>query len=306
MRVSVVCIGNELLMDEGVGPACARYLQTRYELPQDVQVFDRACMGMAVISDLRACDFMLVLDAVEVPGAQPGQVFSFAPNDAAISPARMASLHEVRFADVLASAELLGIRREGHCLGIQVENMSPSDFVMALTPRVAAALPLLAQAAVRYLRNELGFEVRDLLAEGDPLRAGRRLAGARNFSAEGVWGEGEAAIGQEELDAAPAVAYPAVYGEADCTVMARYLSVGLGAVGAGGAWDGSVPACVRVELPAGAASQALAGRFGLEACDGAGSKGRAVYGAWVSPLMTDYDCDALIGSCLELVEAAGA
>ena len=307
MRVSVICIGNELLMDEGVGPACARYLQTRYALPPEVQVFDRACMGMAVISDLRACDFMLVLDAVEVPGARPGQVFSFEPDDTAMSPAGMTSLHEVRFADVLASAKLLGIERTGHCLGIQVENMSPSEFVMALTPRVAAALPLLAQAAVRYLRNELGFEVRDLLAEGDPLRAGRGLVGARDFSRTGVCGGSGPTVEASELAAAPQVAYPQVYGEPDCTVMARYLSGGLAAVGAEGAWDEAVPACVRFLLPAGEQADELAARFGLEMrpCDDEAPAGWAPYAAWMSSQATDYDCDALIGSCLELIEAVG-
>ncbi len=39
-------------------------------------------------SDLRAYDFVLVLDAVEVPGARPGQVFSFAPDDVAPTPPR--------------------------------------------------------------------------------------------------------------------------------------------------------------------------------------------------------------------------
>lgn len=166
MKVKVICIGNELLMDEGVGPAVARYLLSRYRFPDGVEILDRACMGMAIISDLRDCDFALVLDAVDVPGAVPGQVFSFEPTDVAPTPAGMTSLHDVRFADVLGSAEMLGISCKGHCFGIQVENMSPSEFVCALTPKVAAAMPLLARNAVCYLRDELGIQAVDLLAEG--------------------------------------------------------------------------------------------------------------------------------------------
>ena len=143
MRVSLICIGNELLLDDGVGPAVARYLLSRYRFPDNVMVIDRACMGMAIISDLREADFALVLDAVEVPGATPGEIFSFEPTDVAPTPAGMASLHDVRFADVLGSASFLGISCTGHCFGVQVENMSPSEFVKALTPRVAAAVPYL-------------------------------------------------------------------------------------------------------------------------------------------------------------------
>ena len=152
MRVSLICIGNELLLDDGVGPAVARYLLSRYRFPDNVMVIDRACMGMAIISDLREADFALVLDAVEVPGATPGEIFSFEPTDVAPTPAGMASLHDVRFADVLGSASFLGISCTGHCFGIQVENMSPSEFVRALTPK--------------YLREELGIGVEDLLEQG--------------------------------------------------------------------------------------------------------------------------------------------
>ncbi len=166
VRVSIICIGNELLMDDGVGPACARYLLSRYEFPENVQVIDRACMGMAIISDLRECDFALVLDAIEVPGAVAGELFSFEPQDVAPTPAGMTSLHDVRFADVLGSAEFLGIRCAGHCFGVQAENMNPSEFIRALTPRVAAAVPLVCRLAVDYLRDILHVEVQDRLSQG--------------------------------------------------------------------------------------------------------------------------------------------
>ncbi len=189
MKVKLICIGNELLMDDGVGPAVARYLLSRYRFPDDVEVIDRACMGMAIISDLRTCDSALVLDAVDVPNAAPGQIFSFEPTDVAPTPAGMTSLHDVRFADVLGSAQMLGIDCKGHCFGIQVENMSPSEFVRALTPKVAAAVPLLARNAVRYMHDELGIQAVDLLAEGT---------------------------------AQPAM--PEVFGEPDASVMTGYLA----------------------------------------------------------------------------------
>lgn len=182
MRVAVMGVGNELLLDEGFGPACARYLAARFELPACVDVLDRAVMGMAVIPDLREHDYVLVLDTVEVPGAEPGQMFSFAPEDIAVTNF-MASLHEMRFADVLSSAELLGISCQGHCLGVQAQNIAPEEFVIALTPRVAAAVPLLAAAAARWLASELGLEVRDVWASEDPYRAGGDHPQRRRFGA---------------------------------------------------------------------------------------------------------------------------
>lgn len=199
MRVAVIGIGNELLLDEGAGPACARYLAARWELPACVDVMDRATMGMAIIADLREHDRALVLDAVDVPGAEPGTLFGFGPQDAQGGQV-MASLHEMRFADVLAAAELIGVPCRGYCLGVQAENISPAQFAEALTPRVAAAMPFLAAAAARWLRDELGLDVRDLLAAGE--------------------------VRADELP------LPVVAGEPDATVAARYLLAGLSAVGA--------------------------------------------------------------------------
>ena len=290
MRVAVIGIGNELLMDEGAGPACARYLEARFELPECVDVLDRSVMGMAVVSDLREHDVALVLDAVEVPGAAPGQLFSFAPEDA-LGGQTMGSLHEMRFADVLSTAELMGVSCKGHCMGVQAENISPEEFAMALTPRVAAAVPLLAAFAARWLEGELGLAVRDRFAREDPLRAGCGAPGARTFAHR----EALAPYGPAE-DALPTLA-----GEPDVSVMAHYLRAGLSAVGATCADADEAAGMVCFHLPAGEASEELARRFGVEV---AGKRdGTLGLCACVCPDVTDYDCDALIGGVKALLDA---
>lgn len=261
LKVKLICIGNELLMDDGVGPAAARYLLSRYRFPDNVEILDRACMGMAIISDLRDCDFALVLDAVDVPGAVPGQVFSFEPTDVAPTPAGMTSLHDVRFADVLGSAEMLGISCRGHCFGIQAENMSPSEFVRALTPKVAAALPLLARNAVRYLGDELGIQTVDLLAVGE---------------------------------AQPVV--PTVFGEPDASVMTGYLAHRLEEAG-----FTPEPVCgrddaMRIAVRIGCSTEGMSafadGFTAIEVLPV--EDGRPACTIVVSSKATDIDCDAFV------------
>ena len=311
MRVAVICIGNELLLDEGVGPACGRYLVARYELPSEVEVLDRAVMGMAIISDLRRCDVALVLDAVEVPGAEPGVLFSFAPDDAMTSGPATLSLHEMRFADVLAAAELMGVRCQGHCLGIQVENMSPTEFAMGLTPRVAAAVPLLAAAAARWLRTELGLPVRDRLGEV----AG--LSGAADGASDvpGAAGEADPVVAAQVRAELP---MPPIAGEPDVSVMTRYLAAGLRAVGAvvceervGGASDGTrgIVACAVPGLADGGAVElaALAARLSprveLGLAVAGGADGSVELELTVRPDTIDHDCDLIISAVRDLIRA---
>lgn len=333
MRVAVICVGNELLLDEGAGPATGRYLASRWALPAEVDVIDCATMGMAILADLRAHDRALVLDAVDVPGAAPGTLFSFEPDDVATS-GQMASLHEMRFGDVLQAAELIGVSCAGHCLGVQAENISPDRYVRGLTPRVAAAVPLLAATAARWLRDELGLDVADRVAGTDPARAGQLPApeGARDFSGArrtpapaNAWAPALETQGGVS-DPATGVMLPLVFGDADASVMAGYLASGLRAVGAGdvrrepacaaatgAATTGTAKTHVAAEgvstssarvtftLPAMAAPadvDALIARFGL-LDGGAGAEGRRL-SAIVNATITDYDCDALIGACQRL------
>lgn len=360
MSIAVLCVGNELLMDEGAGPACGRYLEARYQLPEDVHVLDRAVMGMAIISDLRAHDMALVIDALDVPGAEPGDLFSFAPQDAATS-GQISSLHEIRFSDVLATAELAGISSQGYCLGVQALNISPSEFVRALTPRVAAAIPLLAAEAARWLRAQTGEPLADRLAQGDPFRAGQAtpVAGARDFSEREVApaiiavpvtapagttaapvtapapadAAGVPDATQGWVEGPLGVPLPVVWGEPDFSIMASYLRRGLQAIGASvsaspdddtAANEQQVTRAsgqeVLISLPLRARGvpvlaegvapaqpndvldvDGLVARFGLKdlGLDEAGE--HRLLSAFVGPQITDYDCDALIGSCLGLL-----
>lgn len=306
MRVKLICIGNELLLDDGVGPAAARYIESRYCLPENVTVANCACMGMAVISDLRDCDYALVLDAVDVPGARPGQVFSFEPDDAAPTPPGATSLHDMRFADVLHSASLLGIESGGRCFGIQVENRDPSEFIVGLSPRVAAAVPFLAQAAVRHVVDVLGIGgIVDVAATLDPYRAGRGYCGERDFSREGARARGPE-IPVEEVSAWRPPVSPVVFGEPTAEYAADYLEKSLEAVGVAGVGRARADEGGRLgvgwTLPTCDETEALASRFGVELRDAQRGSGECACLAFVGPQTTDYDLDALIGACFEVVE----
>ncbi len=158
MRVNIICVGNDLLMDDGFGPAVARCLREGYELPENVEVLDCGVMGYAILPDLKACDLAVVVDAVDGTDAEPGTLFSFDPEDMqGAAPSEMLSLHEVRFADVLASARFLGATCRARCFGVQVENASPSELRCELTPRVAAAVEPLCEHVAAFLGEECGI-----------------------------------------------------------------------------------------------------------------------------------------------------
>lgn len=151
-RIAVMCIGNMLMLDEGLGPRVAEELIKRYEFPEGVDVLDSGTMGMSLLADFKHYDFILVVDAVDNTGEEPGTVVRFSPEDIA-SYTVMHSAHDIRFIDVLEASELLGYRPVGRCIGVQVENMNPVELTMGLTPAVEAAVPLVIQTVLATLAD---------------------------------------------------------------------------------------------------------------------------------------------------------
>lgn len=149
-RILILCIGNILLLDEGVGPRVAQELLEHHELPPEVTVLDRGCMGMALLSDFKEADKILVVDAVDNTGLAPGTVVTFKPEDIAPYQA-FHGAHDTRLIDVLQAAALLGYTPDTDCLGVQIKSMAPEDFVIGLTPEVEAAVPVMVQSCLDYI-----------------------------------------------------------------------------------------------------------------------------------------------------------
>lgn len=142
-RVAVYCVGNKLMLDDGLGPAVYDEVEKRYEKRDDVDLFDLGCLTMDQILAVNDYDYIITVDAVDGTDADPGTVFRFEPEAMARHCGPEASLHDLKLVDLFDAAALLGYQCEGLCLGMQVENPSPSEFCIGLTPKVEAALPLL-------------------------------------------------------------------------------------------------------------------------------------------------------------------
>ncbi|MEG0322661.1 MAG: hydrogenase maturation protease [Raoultibacter sp.] len=152
-RIAVFCVGNKLMLDEGIGPAVFEELMAVYEFPEQVMLFDVGCMGLNMLPHVRDFDYLVTVDAIDGTGAEPGTIFEFAPEDMARHSGAMQSLHDLKLVDLFDAAALVGYEAEGRCFGMQVENMSPAELTIGLTPRVYAALPMLIDTVLADLTH---------------------------------------------------------------------------------------------------------------------------------------------------------
>ncbi|MCL1796707.1 MAG: hydrogenase maturation protease [Eggerthellaceae bacterium] len=150
-RIAVFCVGNRLLLDEGLGPAVYDELVGAYDFPETVELFDVGCMSLDMLPYVRDFDHLITVDAVDGTGEAAGTVFRFLPEDMARHTRAMQSLHDLKLVDLFDAALLLDYHASGVCFGMQVENMSPRDLTVGLTAAVYEALPHLVDTVLAEL-----------------------------------------------------------------------------------------------------------------------------------------------------------
>ena len=144
-KIAVFCVGNRLHLDDGVGPAVYDEVLKRFDVPEEVELFDLGVLTMDMINYIDTCDAVITVDAVEHSGEPVGTVLRGTPEELAPAQGANLSLHDLRLKDLFDAAVLLGYDAEGICLGMQVENTEPEMLTEDLTPAVRAALPLFVE-----------------------------------------------------------------------------------------------------------------------------------------------------------------
>lgn len=144
-RMLIVGLGNELLMDDGVGIHAVRQISAD-PVPGALAVE----VGTAVLDALHlfeAADRILAIDAMKA-GGKPGTIYSFGLDDVE-RPSLQVSLHELSL--VSAFRFLPGLKLpEIKLLGVEPERI---DYGLNLTAPVQNALPRLVTAARDIISN---------------------------------------------------------------------------------------------------------------------------------------------------------
>ena len=52
-RIAVLCVGNRLMLDDGIGPAVYDALVAQYDVPENVELLDLGCLSLAMIDRVR-------------------------------------------------------------------------------------------------------------------------------------------------------------------------------------------------------------------------------------------------------------
>jgi hydrogenase maturation protease len=147
-RITVMGIGNPLVKDEGVGVRVIDTMMSTLAFPDNVTLIDAGTMGMGILNLFQDCDYLLVIDAVDGTGEEPGTIVRMTPEDMAPNTIKH-SMHDMRLVDVLDAAMLMGTMPEVDCIGIQILDMD--GIAIGLTQPLEEAVPRAVEAALTVL-----------------------------------------------------------------------------------------------------------------------------------------------------------
>lgn len=154
-KAVLVCgCGNILFGDDGFGPEVAKRLVENYDLPPEVLVLDVGTGIREILFDLAVNEQrplrLIIVDAVEHQGRQPGEVFDIAVDDIAPQKTADFSLHQFPTVNILKELQDL-TSMEVHILVAQVE-----DIPEAVRPGLSAPVQAAVEVAGQRLAALLG------------------------------------------------------------------------------------------------------------------------------------------------------
>ena len=76
MKTLILCLGNSILGDDGVGLAVARRLRKTFSDPH-VHIVEAGIGGIRLLDYLAGYDKAIIIDAIQTKKAKPGHIFKF-------------------------------------------------------------------------------------------------------------------------------------------------------------------------------------------------------------------------------------
>jgi len=146
--------GNLIMGDDGFGPAVVNKLHADYQLPPEIEAIDagtgvREYLFDYLLSQEGRPEAIVILDAVDFVGRQPGEVFEIVPSQIPAKKIHDFSLHQFPTVNLLQElAENTGI--SVRILAAQIKFI-PEEIAPGLTPAMAEAVAKTCQQLSQIL-----------------------------------------------------------------------------------------------------------------------------------------------------------
>ncbi|MBJ6723756.1 HyaD/HybD family hydrogenase maturation endopeptidase [Geomesophilobacter sediminis] len=158
MQVLIYGAGNLILSDEGFGVHFVRFLEDRYHIPDNVELYDGGTLGIMVHFKFEEADKVILVDVVDAAGA-PGDIFRYEREDIMLKriPVKM-SPHQIGLQEMLLLGEMRDApKADLTFFGIVAQTLDPGD---TLSAPLQAGLAKVAGLVAEELKS-VGIELKE-------------------------------------------------------------------------------------------------------------------------------------------------
>jgi hydrogenase maturation protease len=160
--LTVLGLGNIIMGDEGFGVHFIRWFMNRHPvIPDNVLLMDGGTLGYVLLDAICSCDHLIVIDVLKLEDT-PGNVYRFTHEEIEDHLPPPTSAHEVKFADVMCKADMMGEMPDTVFLCIVPEQYQEMD--LHLTPALRDKFPVVEQALLQEM-TRLGIAINTSGAE---------------------------------------------------------------------------------------------------------------------------------------------
>jgi len=104
-KILVIGLGSILMQDEGIGVRAVEALESRYIIPDNIEIMDGGTSAMDLLQPLRNRKNVIIVDAINT-GAEPGTTIRIENEDIPAFFQTKISNHQLALSDLLATLRL--------------------------------------------------------------------------------------------------------------------------------------------------------------------------------------------------------
>jgi len=139
MQPLILCLGNEIISDDGFGPYVAELLQADDRLNGKAEVISACTAGFGLIDILAGRDRVLIVDIIRTGNVPAGAVHQFPAGQ--LAPSRyLTTSHQINLPTALELGRQMGVIMPKSVDVIAVEGEDMETLRVGLTPAVQNAV----------------------------------------------------------------------------------------------------------------------------------------------------------------------
>lgn len=149
-RVRILCLGNQLLADDGAGPAVAALLRSEGRVP-GCEIMESSAAGLGWIDDIVGVDRLILVDAIVTGRAAPGTVHILHEDD--LGKGYGTNPHTMSLGAAVALARQLGLDAPSEVLVLAIEAADVETFGAPMSEAVRRGVQEIARMCEEFARR---------------------------------------------------------------------------------------------------------------------------------------------------------